>query len=77
MKKGDKDFIHELSMQELLERITTEELMYQKTRFRHSVSAIENPLTIRAMRRNIARLKTELKRRHLAEAKTKKVDGKE
>lgn len=77
MKKQERQYIHELSLQELKERIVNEEIMYQRTRFRHSVSAIENPLSIRAMRRNIARLKTELKRRQLAEAKTTKADGKE
>jgi large subunit ribosomal protein L29 len=71
VKKGDRDFIHEISLQELVERIANEELMYQKTRFRHSVSAIENPLTIRQMRRNIARLKTELGKRQRAD-QTKK-----
>ena len=77
MKKADRQYIHELGMQELLERITQEEIMFQRTRFRHSVSSIENPLSIRDMRRNIARLKTELRRRQMADAKNKVADGKE
>jgi len=77
VKKGDKQYIHELGQQELLDRISQEESMYQRMKFRHAVSAIENPLNIREMRKNIARLKTELRRRHLADAKTKQEDGKE
>ena len=77
MKKTDKEYIHELGMDELLERITQEQVMYQRTKFRHAVSPIENPLTLREMRRNIARLKTELRRRQLVEAKTKADDGTE
>ena len=77
MKKTEKEYIHELGMEELLERITQEQLMFQKTRFRHAVSPIENPLSIRDLRRNIARLKTELKKRQLAAAQKPTDDGTE
>jgi large subunit ribosomal protein L29 len=77
VKKGERQYIHELGDQELLERIVQEELMYQKSRFRHSVSAIENPLSLRQMRRNIARLKTELRRRQMKTAQNNTADGTE
>lgn len=77
MKKTDKEYIHELGMDELLERITQEQIKFQRTKFRHAVSPIENPLTIREMRRNIARLKTELKRREMAETQKQTDDGAE
>jgi len=49
----------------LVGRITDEEVRIKKTRFSHAVNPIENPLTIRQMRRTIARMKTEQRRRTL------------
>ena len=43
-------------------------LAYQKLRFDHSVKGLDNPLDLRDMRRNIARLNTELRKRELANA---------
>ncbi len=44
---------------ELKESLNT----YQNLKFDHVLSGIENPLSIRAKRRDIARLKTELAKR--------------
>ena len=41
---------------------------YEKMRFDHSVNGIEQPLQLRETRRDIARMKTELRRRELAAA---------
>jgi len=41
------------------------ELMQQKVVITHSISPLENPLQIRWSRRDIARLKTELRKREL------------
>ena len=49
----------------LVGRIADEETRIKKTRFSHAVNPIENPLTIRQMRRTIARMKTEQRRRTL------------
>ncbi len=49
----------------LTEKIADQELQLKKLHFSHSVNPIENPLTIRGLRRNIARLKTEQHRRTL------------
>ncbi len=46
-----------------LEEIKSE---YKTLKFDHSVKGIENPLTLRELRRNIARIKTELRTRELA-----------
>ncbi len=37
----------------------------EKMRFDHTVNGIENPLQLRAVRRDIARIKTEIRRREL------------
>ena len=61
--------IKELSIKDLAERITEDKASLTKIKMGHKVSPIENPLKIRIVRRTIARLKTELKKRQLAEAK--------
>ena len=49
--------------QTLADKIAEQELQLKKLHFSHAVNPIENPLTIRAIRRNIARLKTEQRKR--------------
>lgn len=61
--------ITELSTKDLAERITEEKKTLLKFEMSHKVSPIENPLKIRATRRTVARLNTELTKRKLAEVK--------
>ena len=44
-------------------RIKEDELRLKKLQFAHSISPLENPVSIRGLRRDIARLKTELKKK--------------
>jgi len=39
---------------------------FQKMKFDHAVAGLDNPLTLRELRRDIARLQTEVRRRELA-----------
>jgi large subunit ribosomal protein L29 len=65
--------ILELSTEEIISRIKEESANLTKLRFAHTVSAIENPLRINKVRKDIARLNTELSKRRVNEiAKTKK-----
>ena len=57
--------INELETKELVERIETEVAKYEQMKFNHTVSPLENPSQIKATRRDIARLKTELRQREL------------
>jgi len=57
--------IRELSTSEIEERIDTEKSLLFKLRMNHAVSPLDNPLKIPATKRNIARLKTELRQRML------------
>ena len=57
--------IKELETKELAERIESEVAKYGQMKFNHSVSPLENPSQIKAARRDIARLKTELRQREL------------
>ena len=71
MEKIKKEDIKEFANDELAEKIQQGQLRYKKMKFNHTVSPLDNPLLIRWQRRDIARLKTELKRRELEVAKTK------
>jgi large subunit ribosomal protein L29 len=46
-------------------RIQEDELRMKKLEFAHAISPLENPMSIRALRKDIARMKTELKKRQL------------
>ncbi|MCX6166597.1 MAG: 50S ribosomal protein L29 [Sphingobacteriales bacterium] len=60
--------VTELSTEELVARIGEEKANLTKLKFAHAVSAIENPLRINKVRKDIARLNTELTNRKAAEA---------
>ena len=57
--------IKELSTNDMIERLAEEKERLTKMKLTHAVSPIENPETIKEVRRTIARLKTELRRREL------------
>jgi large subunit ribosomal protein L29 len=53
--------IHGMNEQDLLARLSEDQLRLKKLEFAHAISPLENPMTIRGLRRDIARLKTEIK----------------
>ena len=55
-----------MSDTDLQERLSEDKLRLKKLKFAHAISPLENPMTIRGVRRDIARLKTELKKRETA-----------
>jgi large subunit ribosomal protein L29 len=62
--------IIELSQEELIARLAQEKAALNKLKFAHAVSAIENPNAIKAARKTIARISTEISRRRIAESET-------
>ena len=64
MKNAD---IRGLSMDDLQEKLYELEEKLLKLKLNHAVSEIENPMQIRNTRRLIARVKTEIRKRELAE----------
>jgi large subunit ribosomal protein L29 len=50
---------------DLTARITEDQLRLKKLEFAHAISPLENPMSIRGLRKDIARLKTELKKKEL------------
>lgn len=63
--------ILELSTEEIVSRIGEEKANLTKLKFAHAVSAIENPSRINKVRKDIARLNTELTKRKAAAAAEK------
>jgi large subunit ribosomal protein L29 len=57
--------IHGLNEQDLLARLEEDKQRLKKLEFAHAISPLENPMTIRGLRKEIARLMTELKNRQL------------
>ena len=62
------DFVNSLksmSDQDLKSRIVEDELRIKKLKFAHAVSPLENPMSIRDVRKDLARTKTELRKKQL------------
>lgn len=57
--------IKALNNDELKQKLASEKENYKKLKFAHAVSPIENPMKIKATRKEIARLNTELRAREL------------
>jgi large subunit ribosomal protein L29 len=57
--------IKELSVAELQEKLSETKKSYLDLKMAHAVSPLENPIQLRSVRRNIARLATELTKRDL------------
>jgi len=63
--------IKELTTQELQERLESEETLMVRMKMNHAVSPLDNPNKIVETRRNIARLKTEVRARQIQEQSEK------
>jgi large subunit ribosomal protein L29 len=62
------DFLKSLqtmSDSDIKSRITEDEQRLKKLEFAHGISPLENPMSIRGIRKDLARLKTEMKKRQL------------
>ncbi len=62
MKKED---LRELTDKELRDRLEVAEKDYIQLKIQHSISPLDNPAKLTLDRRNIARLKTEIRAREL------------
>lgn len=57
--------IQGLELADLKAKIAEDELRLKKVTFAHSIAPLENPVSIRLLRRDIARLKTVLRKKEL------------
>ena len=63
--KAKADDFRSLDNQGLSNKISESEMQLKRLHFSHAVNPIENPQTIRSLRREIARMKTEQRKRAL------------
>ena len=57
--------IKDLNVVDLKGKIQEDQLRLKKLEFAHAISPLENPMNIRGLRRDIARLQTELKKKEI------------
>jgi len=57
--------LQEFSDADLLSELKETEIQYKKLKLDHAVKGLENPLLVREVRKDIARLKTEVRNRAL------------
>jgi large subunit ribosomal protein L29 len=62
--------LKELSDKELQERLEAEQVQLVKLKINHTVSPLENPNILSATRKNIARIKTEIRMRQIKSEST-------
>lgn len=64
-----KKFIElkEFTNEELASELKETQVQYKKILFDHAIKGMDNPMVIREVRRDIARLKSEVRRREIAE----------
>jgi large subunit ribosomal protein L29 len=65
--------IREFTIKELEERLENEENMLVRLKMNHAVSPLDNPNKIVVTRKNIARLKTEVRARQIQEQSEKAI----
>ena len=61
--------IRELTLKELQERIDAEKSILVKMKLNHAISPLDNPMKIKVLRRNIARMMTVLRQKQTIETK--------
>lgn len=59
--------IKAMDTEDLLETLKDTQNSLKRSRFAHSIASLENPITLKKMRRDVARLKTELHSRTLSQ----------
>ncbi|MBQ2554710.1 MAG: 50S ribosomal protein L29 [Prevotella sp.] len=57
--------IKELETKDLVERIESEETRLHQMKLNHAITPLENPMQLRAVKKDIARMKTVLRQREL------------
>ncbi len=65
--------LQDFSDADLFSELEGTEAEYQKMHFDHAVKGLDNPLELREMRRDVARIKTEIRRRELAQMTSEQI----
>ena len=67
--------LQEFTIDELKNELTETQSQYKKLKFDHALKGLENPLALREVRRDIARMKTEVRRREVADMTPEQLAG--
>ncbi|MCR9287332.1 MAG: 50S ribosomal protein L29 [Bacteroidetes bacterium] len=59
--------LQDFSNEDLVAELGETAAQFSKLKFDHAIKGLDNPLVLREVRRDLARLKTEVRRRELAE----------
>lgn len=66
MSTSRREDIAQMSVADLKQKIHDDRERFRSMRFNHAVSPLENPMMLRTLRREIARLETEVRKRAMA-----------
>jgi large subunit ribosomal protein L29 len=69
MAKLKKEDLNQLSNEDLKQRLFDDSDRLTKLSFNHAVNPLDNPIQLRYIRREVARIKSEIRKRELASAK--------
>lgn len=67
--------LQEFTLDELQNELVETQKQYQKLEFDHTLKGLENPLALKEVRRDVARMKTELRRREIADLNPEQMAG--
>lgn len=59
--------LQDFSLEELRDQLTDTQAKYQSMKFDHAISGLDNPMQLREMRRDVARVQSEIRRREIGE----------
>lgn len=59
---------------DLANELDAAEIQYRKMQFEHAIKGLSNPMELRHLRRNIARINTEIRRRQVAQMTPEQLD---
>ncbi|MFZ1799518.1 MAG: 50S ribosomal protein L29 [Chitinophagaceae bacterium] len=63
--KGFNDSLADLNEQDLKARLSEDKLRLKKLEFAHAISPLENPMSIRNLRKDISRIQTIIRKKEL------------
>lgn len=67
--------VQDFSDAELNNELEVVQSQYQKLKFDHALRGLENPLALKEVRRDVARMKTEIRRREIAAMNPEQLAG--
>ncbi len=63
-KKSNKEALQDMTVEQLTDQIADTKLRLKKLKFSHAIQPIDNPMEIRATKKEVARLMTELSKKN-------------